>query len=169
MDILLALNLQNSFLNKNGSLYLGEKAEILKIRISSILSLFKGKKLFIKEIHGEKDSFFTSDKTHSIVSTDDCLFDKDLVNFADLKEDKTRYDALFGNNVETIIKQHNTKNVHIIGLETHTSILFTAESLRNKDYEVTVIEPCIMSRSDYLHGAAISIMRHYLGVSFSNG
>ncbi|RKY81812.1 hypothetical protein DRQ07_03100 [candidate division KSB1 bacterium] len=161
---LLALNLQNSFLSEKGSLYMGEKAETLKIRVMDFLSKFSGKKIFVREIHGKEDTIFMSEKTHSIANSYDCEIHENLRKFADLKDDKTYYDALYNTEIETLIKKQNTKDITVIGLETHTSVMFTVNSLCNRGYNVSVIEPCVMSREDYLHGCAITIMRHYLNV-----
>lgn len=169
MDVLIALNLQNSFLWEEGSVYMGEKAEILKVRLNDFLSRFRGKKMFSRETHAEQDDFFITDKTHSIATTPDHDIHKDLKKYVDLKDDKSRYDALYNTKIEMQIQNCKTKNVTLVGLETHTSVLFTAESLRNRGYDVTVVEPCVMSRDDYLHGCAIAIMRHSLGVRITNG
>lgn len=167
--VLLALNLQNSFLSKNGSLYMGEKAETLKIRLNTFLSGFSGKKIFVREVHGKEDTFFKSEKTHSIANTFDCEIHDSVKKYADFKDDKTCYNALYNTDIETLIKKQNTKDVFVVGVETHTSVLFTVDSLCNRGYNVSIVEPCVMSREDYLHGCAITIMRHFLGVRINNG
>jgi len=168
MDVLIALNLQNSFLSETGSVYMGEKAEILKVRVQDFLSRFQGKKIFSRETHAEQDDFFITDKTHSVATTPDHEIHKDLKKYVDIKDDKSRYNALYKTNIEMELRLSKTKNITLIGLETHTSVLFTAESLRNRSYDVTVVEPCVMSRDDYLHGCAIAIMRNSLGVRITS-
>ncbi len=169
MDIIVALNLQNSFLDKAGSVYMGEKAEILKIRLTDFFSHTKEKKFFMRETHGEQDDFFVADKTHSVVTTPDHNIHADLKKFVDLKDNKNRYNALYQTRLEAELQKAKAKRVTLVGLETHTSVLFTAEGLRNRGYDVTVVEPCVMSREDYLHGCAISIMKNALGVRITNG
>ena len=164
MDILLIMDAQNSFLSESGSVYMGEKAEILKVRLVDLLSGFPKKKLFFREKHAEEDDFFTGERTHSIATTDDTEVHKDLIKYADDFCYKTRYDAFFDTPFAPFLKRFGARHVGLAGLETHTSIMFTAESLRNIGYEVTVVEPCTMSRDDYMHNYAIALMRNFLGV-----
>lgn len=169
MDLLLVMCPQNSFLSTQGSLYMGEKSEMMRVRLIDYLSSFPKMKVFLREKHAMEDSFFAADKTHSIATTPDYQVHSDLAKYASFSYDKTRYSALFDSELEVFIKQQKCRNVGIIGLETHTSVLFTAEDLRNRGYEVTVVEPLVMSRDDHMHGFAISLMRHFLGVRITNG
>ncbi len=168
MDILLVMNPQNSFFSKDGLVYMGEKAEILKVRLVGYLSRFNKEIIFFREKHAAEDAFFISDQTHSDANTPDFLICKDLKKFGHKNIDKTRYNALYGTPLEDILLKKRIKHIGIVGVETHTSVLFTAEELRNRSYDVTVIEPCVMSRDDYLHGVAISLMKHSLGVQVTN-
>lgn len=164
MDIILVMNSQNSFLSPEGSVYMGEKAEILKIRMKDYLSDFNGMRLFFREKHSREDSFFSNDKTHSLVTTPDFNIVEELKPLADNFFDKTRYSAFFDTNLGDFLKSKKVEKVTMAGLETHTSILFTAEELRNRGYDVTIIEPCCMSRDDFMHSYSIALMRNFLSV-----
>ncbi len=168
MDILLVMNPQNSFLSKNGLVYMGDKAEILKIRLADFLPKFGKEIIYFREKHAAEDTFFISDKTHSVANTEDFLFCKELKKFGHKSMEKTRYSAFFDTALEENLKKRRINNIGIVGVETHTSVLFTAADLRNRNYDVTVVEPCVMSRDDYLHGCAITLMRHTLGVRITN-
>lgn len=148
---------------------MGEKAEILKVRLKDYLSSFKKEIVFFREKHAEEDDFFISDKTHSVANTPDFLITKTLKKYGRTIMDKTRYNALFDTGFEDLLLKKRIKHIGIVGVETHTSVLFTAEELRNRCYDVTVVEPCVMSRDDHLHGFAITLMRHCLGVRVTNG
>ena len=169
MDILLILNAQNSYLKPSGSIYMGQKADILTVRLVDFLSGFKGMKIFFREKHAVEDKFFIGDLTHSIVNTEDFHIMEPLRKYADSVFDKTRYSAFYQTDFESFLKKQKVKDIGLIGVETHTSILFTAEELRNRNYEVTVIEPCTMSRDPFLSDYAISLMRNCLSVGITNG
>lgn len=169
MDILLVMSPQNSFFSKEGSVYMGEKAEVLKIRLIDYLSTFAKEIIYLREVHAKEDDFFIADKTHSIATEPDFLICKELKKFGHKILNKTRYSALFKTVLERNLKKKKVKDIGIVGVETHTSVLFTAEDLRNRSYDVTVVEPCVMSRDDYLHNCAITLMRHSLGVRVING
>ena len=58
MDVLLVMNPQNSFLSVLGHVYMGERAEILKVRLVEYLSRFTKKIIFFREKHALEDEFF---------------------------------------------------------------------------------------------------------------
>jgi len=169
MDVILVMNPQNSFLSDTGSVYMGAKAETLKLRLQDYLSSFHKVKIFCRESHAPGDSYFSGDKTHSVATTEDFLVPDSLKKYANYFIDKTRFSGLFDTLLEATLKQNSVRSVGLIGVETHTSILFTAGDLRNRGYEVTVVEPCVMARDDYFHAFSISLMNHYMGVKISNG
>lgn len=164
MDMLFVMNAQNSFLSQDGSVYMGEKAETLKVRLLDYVSSYRGKVLFFREIHAMDDTFFINDKTHSIATTSDCLIHSSLKGKTGNFFDHNRFDSFHGTQLETHLKKEKVSSVTMVGVETHTSVLFTAEGLRNRGYPVTVIEPCCMSRDDYMHACSISLMANFLGV-----
>jgi len=163
------MNPQNSFLHSQGSVYMGEKAENVKVRLIDYLSHFSKPRLFFREKHALDDTFFASDITYSVANTEDFLINDALKRYSDLCYDKTRYSAFYGTQLDQYLKQKSIRVVGLAGMETHTSILFTAEELRNRGYEVEVVEPCTAARDEYMHGYALSLMRHSLGVKVTNG
>lgn len=164
MEIMFVFCPQNSYLNPGGSVYMGEQAEILKVRLVDYLSHYHGKTLFFREKRAESDDFFCNDKTHSIVNSFDYHICEELKPHAHTIIDKIRYNAFFETDLEGFLKREKINSVLISGLETQTSILFTAEELRNRGYNVTVIEPLVVSRDVYMHQTSISLMANYLGV-----
>jgi nicotinamidase-related amidase len=162
--MLLVMCPQNSYLDPQGSVYMGDKAEVLKVRLADYLSTYVGRRVFFREKRAERDTFFVNDKTHSVVNTSSYSVEDSLKKYADIYYDKTRHSGFFETGFEILLKKERVTEVTIVGLETHTSVLFTAEELRNRGIEVTVIEPLVASRDDYMHTAAISIMANHLGV-----
>ena len=164
MNIILVMNAQKSFLSPTGSVYLGERAEILKVRLADFLSSCETEKVFLREKHALSDEFFRTDVTHSVVNTPEFHICDELIKYANTVEDKIRYDALFKTGLKDRLVRSKVKRITMCGLETHTSVLFTSESLCNLGYEVEVIEPCCMSRDVHMHDYALNLMRHALGV-----
>ena len=155
---------QNSFFHPNGSVYMGEKAEILKIRLESYLPSFSGMKVFFREKHAEADDFFSNDKTHSIVNSFDFNVYDSFKKYANVFYDKTRYSAIYNTGFDILLRKENVTSVVIVGVETHTSVLFTAEEIRNRNISVCIVEPLVASRDDFMHNQAVSLMINYLGV-----
>ena len=88
MELLLVMCPQNSFFDPKGSVYMGEKAEALKVRLDDYLSSYPGKKIFFREKHAEADDFFSNDKTHSIVNSFDFQVLDSFKKYADIFYDK---------------------------------------------------------------------------------
>ena len=167
MNVLLVMCPQNSYFDPKGSVYMGEKAETLKTRLIDYLSTFSGPKIFFREKHAESDEFFINDKTHSVVNTFDFLVADTLKKYANIFYDKTRYSGFYNTGFEIFLKREKISSVSLVGVETHTSVLFTVEELRNRNIEVSVIEPLTAARDDFMHGVAISIMNNFLGVKIN--
>lgn len=155
---------QNSFFDPKGSVYMGEKAETLKVRLEDYLKNFPGKRIFFREKHGEGDDFFSNGKTHSIVNSFDFNVYESFKKYADIFYDKIRYSAIYTTGFEVFLKKEKVTSVTIVGVETHTSVLFTAEEIRNRGFDVFIVEPLLSSRDEYLHNSAITLMTNYLGV-----
>ena len=158
---------QNGFFDRKGSVYMGDKAEILKIRLIDYLSNYTGKRVFFREKHAEEDTFFINDKTHLVANTFDFKICDCFKGFSDIFFDKTRYSGFFETGFESFLRQEHTQSITIIGVETHTSILFTAEELRNRGIDVELLEPLTASRDDFLHSSAITLMTNNLGVKLN--
>lgn len=166
-DIAFVMCAQNSYLSTTGSAYMGERSDILKIRLADWLSDCGMKRVFFRESRSTQDSFYRGDTTHSIVTSDDFAICPELQKYADIVYDKTRFSAFFDTGLEIFIKREELRTAVILGMETHTSVLFSAEEFRNRNYEVRVVEPCTLSRDDFLHGWAIALMQNCLGIGIS--
>jgi len=164
MDNLLVLNPQKTWFSPEGSMYMGEKSDILKVRMLDYISSFEGNRIFIREKHVVEDEFFVSDKTHSIANSKEFAIEDEFKPYVKDVIDKTRFSAFFKTPLSDQLEKIKAKSVGLIGLETHTSVLFTAEELCNRGYRVTVIEPCVMSRENYFHNLAVSLMANFLGI-----
>lgn len=155
---------QNSYFDPQGSVYMGDKIEALKIRLNDYLASYQGKKVFFREKHGESDTFFSCDKTHSVVNSYDFNVFESFRKYADIFYDKNCYSGFHNTGFEILVKKERVSSAVIIGVETHTSVLFTAEELRNRNIEVSIIEPLLASRDDFMHASAITLMVNFLGV-----
>jgi nicotinamidase-related amidase len=169
-NVVLAFGLQKTYLHKDGSVSLGDNEEIYKYRIKDYLSSLnhESNKLYlIREVHAPSDKFFCRDRTHSLVGSRDIEIPEMFKAYFKIFINTTRYNALYKTPLESEISKLNPEKIILIGFETHTNVLFTAEELRNRDYNVSVIEPLVMSRDISLHMTAISLMSDALSVSIN--
>lgn len=169
-NVVLAFGLQKTYLHRDGTISLGDGVETYKFRIKDYLSSLnkESNKLYlIKEVHAPDDKFFCRDRTNSIVGSRDIEIPEIFKPYFNIVINTTRYNALYKTPLESEIFKIDPEKITLVGFETHTNILFTAEELRNRDYNVSVIEPLVMSRDMSLHTTAISLMSDALSVSIN--
>lgn len=166
-EVVLAFCLQRSYFNPEGTCYIGDKAGILKVRLKEYLKSAKQKNsiiYMIREIHASNDKFFKSTRTHSIVGSKDLEIPEVFKPYTKLIINTTTYNAFYKTALDSELNKIKPTKVHLVGLGTHTFIMFTAEELRNRGYQVSIIEPLVMAEDEYLHGLGITILKNFLSV-----
>lgn len=166
MDVVIGMSLQKSYLNKDGAQYIGESAEDLKIRLKEYFSLIDNKYtvFFTREIHQTSDSFYRGTRSHAIVGSSDVEILESFKPYPKFMINTSRYSSFYMTPLESELRKTEAKRVYLVGVETHTNILFTAEELRNRGYEVTVYEPLVTSHDSYMHAAGINLLSNVLSV-----
>jgi nicotinamidase-related amidase len=165
--VVLAFCLQKSYFSPKGSCFLGDKADILKTRIVDYLKTSKEKDstiYLIREVHSSYDKFFCSTKTHSVVGSYDTEIPEAFKPFTKIIINTSTYNALYKTVLESELNKIKPDKISMVGLQTHTNIMFTAEELRNRGYKISLIEPLASSEDDYLHGLGITILKNFLSV-----
>lgn len=169
-ELIIACGIQKAYLHPEGSKYMGEQADIIDTRLKSYLktSLKPDTIVYIvREVHQPDDSFFVEERTHSTVGTKDIQIPEFYKAYSKLFINSMRYNALYRTLLESEIHKIKPKRILLVGFETHSMVLFTAEELRNRNYPVHVIEALVASRDEYLHAAGITLMRNFLSVEVS--
>jgi len=166
MDVVIGLSLQKSYFNKDGAQYIGESAETLKIRLKEYFNLIDNKHLiyFTREVHQTSDSFYRGTRSHSIVGSSDIEIVESFKPYPKFMINISRYNAFYLSPLESELRKIDAKRVYLLGVETHTNVLFTAEEFRNRGYEVTVYEPLVASQDAYMHAAGINLLSNVLSV-----
>jgi nicotinamidase-related amidase len=164
---IIAFGLQKAYLHPQGSRYLGDKAEIYKIRILDYLRSLNrndNKVYLIREVHQVDDQFYSKTKTHSIAGTKDVEIPDEYKPYIHFIVNTNRYNAFYKTALDSELYKIRPERVCILGFETHTNVLFTAEELRNRDYNVTLLEPLVTAEDEYLHSIALTMMVDFLSV-----
>jgi len=166
-DVILAFCLQKSYFSPKGSCYLSDKVETLKVRLKEYLRSAKSNNsiiYMIREIHSSEDKFFKGTKTHSLVGSKDLEIPEVFKPYTKIIINTTTYNAFYKTALDSELNKIKPNKVYLVGLETHTFILFTAEELRNRGYQVSLIEPLAMAGDEYLHGLGITMLKNFLAV-----
>jgi len=167
MDAVVACGLQNAWFSSKGSMYLGDRADVLKVRMEAYLKEQKarGSLIFgVREVHHASDTFYRRGRSHSVVGSLDVDIPEAFKPYVKLVVNATRPSAFFATMLDSELKKAKPKAVHVLGLETHMAVLFTAEELRNRDYEVVVPEALTASGDEYLHALGINLLANSLSV-----
>lgn len=165
MNLILCCGLQKAYLSPKGSKTLGEKAFILDVRLKSYfkaLDLQQNTVYMIREVRQPDDTFFVNQKTGFLVGSDDIEVPEFYKAYYKFVYNTIRYNALYKTPLESEIYKLKPEKIILVGVETHSIILFTAEELRNRGYQVSVIEPLVTSKDDYLHAVGINLLRNTL-------
>jgi len=166
-NVVIACGMQKAYFSKKGRKYLGENVDTLNVRIQDYLQgLNKGytEIFLVREVHQTNDTFYSGTSSYALVGTDDIEIPEVFKPYAKVIINSSRPSAFYRTPLESELHKVKPDNVYLIGLETHTNILFTAEELRNREYNVTVYEQLVMSEDDYLNDLGINILSNVLSV-----
>jgi len=167
-EVVIAFCLQKSYFNPKGTCYLGDAADTLKVRLVDYLKSAKKNNSIIymvREIHSKEDKFFMAGKTHSLVGSVDVEIPEAFKPYLKLIINTTTYNSLYKTALDSELNKIKPSKISLVGLQTHTFVMFTAEELRNRGYSVSLIEPLTMAEDDYLHALGITILKNYLAVN----
>jgi nicotinamidase-related amidase len=166
-SVVLALGLQRAYFHAEGVRYLGDRAEVLKVRLLEYFR-FLSKDIpifFTREVHQTNDKFYLNSKSYATVGSPDVEILEIFKPYPRFIVNTTRYSALYKTPLESELRKLSPDKIVVVGVETHTNVLFTAEELRNMEYEVVVPEPLTCSEDDFMHTSGINLLSNTLSVS----
>lgn len=172
MNVILAFKLQKAYFHPEGSVYFGERADTLKVRLLDYLKKLdpiQNTVYFIREVRSTGDSFFSHRKTHSLVGSKDVEFLEAFKPYIKFPINVSRYNAFYKTMLEAELVRLNPEKVILIGVNTNDSVLFTAEELRNRGYSTKIIEPLTDSEDGYLQSLGVVLLKNLLGVDVEKG
>jgi len=168
VDVVVACGLQKAYFGRDGTRYLGDKADVLKVRLESFLKeeFARGSVVFVaREVHQPNDLFYRSMKTHSLVGSQDIEIPEAFKPYVKFIVNTTRPSAFFSTPLDSEIHKVKPDKISVVGVETHMAVLFTTEELRNRGYEVVIHEALTTSEDDYLHSLGINLIANSLSAT----
>lgn len=169
-DLIIVCGVQKAYLSPTGSKYLGEKSETLKVRLNDYLRGIDRSEhyiLFVREVHQAADSFYRDHKTYATVGTEDIEIPELFKPYPRLIVNSCRPNAFYKTPLDSELAKMKPRKAIVVGFETHTTVLFTAEELRNRDIEVTVLEALTTAEDDYMHACGINLLSNTLSVDIA--
>lgn len=165
-QIVIACGMQKAYLSKGSVRYFGDKTETLIERLKDYFTKASKDSIifFTREVRQPNDTYFRTSKSYGLVGTEEIEIPEIFKPYTKLIINTTRHSAFYMTPLESELHKLKPSKVSLVGFETHTTVLFTAEELRNRGYDVYVEEALVLSEDDYMHTAAINILSNTLSV-----
>lgn len=169
MKALFVIDMLKDFLNKNGSLYCGDKSrKIIPFVQKKIDEFHRDGNLvvFICDSHDENDLEFKMFPKHCLTGTDGAqIIDELFVEEKDAVVKKTRYSAFYKTNLDNILKDNKISEVHVAGVCTSICVMDTVGDLRNRDYKVLVYKEGVADFDEKAHQFSLERMQKIYGAT----
>lgn len=165
---LIVVDMLVGFLEEGKPLYCGKDArKIIPFVIDKVKEfLAAGEPLiFVKDSHAADDAEFKIFPPHCVIGTDEAELIEDLRPYENRATvvPKTRYSAFYNTNLADLLAKLKPDLVEIVGVCTNICVLYTAEGLRNRDYNVVVHRDGVASFDKDAHEFALAQMKDVLG------
>lgn len=179
MKALLNIDYTNDFVDADGNLTCGEPGQALEGYIKDLTNEFIKKGdlvVFSIDKHIKGDKFHPESKLfpeHNIEGTDGRLLYGSLKDVHYMNEsnpnviwqDKTRYSAFAGTELELKLRERGVTELHLVGVCTDICILHTAVDAYNKGFQIVVHEAGVASFNQEGHKWALGHFENSLGAT----
>jgi nicotinamidase-related amidase len=166
--LVIVTDMQNGFIDPQGTLYVGEAGRVILPTIQQILEaeLAKGSTLvFTVDSHEPNDPEFEMWPPHCLRGTWECEVVPELQKYvAGARiQPKRRYSAFFETGLEEYVANLQPEKVIIMGVCTDICVMHTVADLRYRDYDVTVVRDAVATFDDEAHEFALKHIEKILG------
>lgn len=153
-SLLLIIDLQKSFINKN--------TEMLLNKISNLLNTNKFEEVvFTRFINSTESIWFKKLNYKECITEESKEIQIETRNKKII--DKTIYSAL-GNELKLYIKEHDISKIYLCGIDTECCVLKTAFDLFENGYDVYVLKDyCACMKGSQRHENALEILKRNIG------
>lgn len=126
-NILVVVDMQNDFLNKDGALYIGHDTSALKKKIGEFIRDFDGTPIFTADVHKKDDVEFGVFPEHCVEGSGGEEFVEEMVDDAwnerrKVVTKKSYTDVLVANEIIEAIVGEKEHEIHVVGVCTHICV-----------------------------------------------
>ena len=165
--LLLVIDMLNDFLDPKGTLYCGDEARKIIPAVRSLVDQFAAKSqpvVYLRDAHAPDDKEFELFSSHAVKDSWGAQIIPELAPSEDsLVIGKTRFSALFGNDLVALLESLRPDEIWITGVCTSICVMDTAGDLRNHDYSVVIPVNAVADFDLEFHAFALKRMERIYG------
>ena len=165
---LLVIDMLHDFLDKDGSLYLGDGSRAVIQNVAARLKEWRlgGEPvIYIMDSHLQHDPEFEMFPVHCLAGERGGEIVDELVpEKKDFLIRKRRYSAFYGTDLDLTLRELGILELELTGVCTQICVLYTAADARMRHYAVSVRKSCVASFDQEAHEFALKEMEKTLGV-----
>lgn len=165
--LLMVIDMLNDFMDPKGVLYCGEEARKIIPIIRGLVDRFAAEKqpvAYVNDAHTEDDKEFELFAAHAVKGSWGGQIIPELAPPEGSHViGKTRFSALFGNELEALLKSLNPQEIWLTGVCTSICVMDTAGDLRNHDYPVVIPIDAVADFDPEFHEFALKRMKRIYG------
>jgi len=166
--LLMVIDMLNDFMDPKGALYCGDEARKIIPVVRSLVDKFVAENqpvAYLCDAHAPDDKEFELFSPHAVKGAWGAQIIPELTPpEAGMVMGKTRFSALFGNNLEALLASLKPTEVWISGVCTSICVMDTAGDLRNRDYTVVVPVDAVADFDPEFHDFALKRMKRVYGI-----
>ncbi len=165
--VLLVIDMLNDFLSPAGALYCGDEARKIIPIIRSLIDEFSARGeavIFLSDAHAPDDKEFELFPPHAIKGSWGSRVIGELAPGPNsFMVYKTRFSALFGNELSEMLEDMKPDEVWVTGVLTSICVMDTTGGLRNRDYAAVIPTDAVADIDPVWHGFALERMQKVYG------
>lgn len=169
---LLVIDMLYDFLDPEGALYCGDQAAEVVEPVRELLAAQRGAGsliIFVADSHAPDDLEFELFAPHCVTGSRGAeLLPGFVVAPGEYLVRKHRYSALYGTELEDVLRRAGVKEVHLAGVCTSICVMETASDLRNRDYKVVVHSRAVADFDPQAHAFCLNRMAKILGCQLAD-
>jgi len=164
---LLVIDMLNDFMDPQGALFCGEEARKIIPVVRHLVDTFQAAGdpvIYLRDAHAPDDREFELFAPHAVKGTWGSEIIPELTPSAGaLVVDKTRFSALYGNELPQILHGAGLEEVWVSGVCTSICVMDTAGDLRNRDYSPVIPVDAVADFDPVFHDFALKRMESVYG------
>lgn len=169
---LIVVDMVYDFTDENGLVYYPQNKKVLPNIEEVIHCCRQNDALIVFMQHryrkGKPDKNLVNMRPNCIEGTGGENIDKSLtVKEEDYVIQKRRYSSFYGTDLDLVLREHDIKNIIVVGTKTNCCIRATVSDAHHLDYNVFIVKECVATNDETVNEIYLRDMDKYFGTVIS--